>query len=209
VCAPHPLREVWTAAADGRFPPVDGAATFVPPLPGGLEMVVSFTGHVYLATALPRSAWDGVPLDGFGAALDPSVLQKLAGVAGEVGVLDVTLFAHGRGGSGLPPRPDLADHPRVLHARGLRTDIRVHGDERGLVTVAAGHAGRTEISVEVFDAGGRGSGRALVAEALRLAPDGEPVFAAVSPGNARSLRAFLAVGFTPIGSEVWIRPAGR
>jgi hypothetical protein len=28
------------------------------------------------------------------------------------------------------------------------------------------------------------------------------VFAAVAPGNARSLRAFLAEGFVPLGSEV-------
>ncbi|WP_275461151.1 hypothetical protein [Streptomyces noursei] len=46
----------------------------------------------------------------------------------------------------------------------------------------------------------------LLAEALSLVPAGEPVFAAVSPGNARSLRAFLACGFTPIGSEVLLRP---
>ncbi|RIQ11374.1 hypothetical protein DY240_28965 [Jiangella rhizosphaerae] len=43
--------------------------------------------------------------------------------------------------------------------------------------------------------------------ALRLVPAGEPVFAAVTPGNARSLRAFLACGFTPVGSEVLLRPA--
>jgi len=29
----------------------------------------------------------------------------------------------------------------------------------------------------------------------------------VSPCNARSLRAFLGLGFVPIGSEVLIRPA--
>jgi hypothetical protein len=40
-----------------------------------------------------------------------------------------------------------------------------------------------------------------------LLPAGEPLFAAVSPGNARSLRAFLAVGFTPVASEVIITPA--
>jgi hypothetical protein len=41
---------------------------------------------------------------------------------------------------------------------------------------------------------------------LRLVPAGEPVFAAVAPGNACSLRAFLAAGFTPVGSEVIIQP---
>jgi hypothetical protein len=70
----------------------------------------------------------------------------------------------------------------------------VYGDDRGLVTVAIGLAGRTEISVEVSAAAEKGVGRTLIREALRLVPTGEPVFAAVAPGNARSLRAFLAEG---------------
>jgi hypothetical protein len=36
---------------------------------------------------------------------------------------------------------------------------------------------------------------------------GTAVFAAVSPGNARSLRAFLACGFKPVASEVLIMMA--
>ena len=32
-----------------------------------------------------------------------------------------------------------------------------------------------------------------------------PVFAAVSPGNARSLRTVLALGFAPVGSEVLLQ----
>jgi hypothetical protein len=43
-------------------------------------------------------------------------------------------------------------------------------------------------------------------DALGLIPPEEHVFAAVSPGNARSLRALLSVGFVPIGSEVILRP---
>jgi len=62
------------------------------------------------------------------------------------------------------------------------------------------------MSVEANDHD-RGLGTALIAEAIRLVPEGELLFAAVSPGNARSLRAFLALGFKPIGSEVLIRPA--
>lgn len=78
----------------------------------------------------------------------------------------------------------------MRHALSLRRHVRVHGDERGLVTLAEGLAGRLEVSVET-DAGrqgGAGAGRGLVLEALRLVPGGEPVFAAVSPGDARSLR---------------------
>jgi L-amino acid N-acyltransferase YncA len=92
----------------------------------------------------------------------------------------------------------------------LRRQVRVHGDERGLVTLAEGLAGRLEISVEVAPGrAGSGTGRGLVQDALRLVPEGKPVFAAVSPGNARSLRMFLALGFELVGSEVLVRPARR
>lgn len=205
--ATHPLLAAMLAAADGAFPPVDGQAVLVPPLPGGLEAVVSFTGHAVVATALAGADLADLALDGFGAALHPEVLLRLSGAGGGVGVVDTTLVARGRGGGRLPARADLDDHPRVRHARGLRRQVRVHGDERGLVTLAEGLAGRLEVSVEADpDRQGGGAGRQLVLEALQLVPEGAPVFAAVSPGNARSLRVFLALGFQPVGSEVLIRP---
>jgi hypothetical protein len=161
-----------------------------------------------VATARPAEAVLAQRPDGFGGSLSPDFLRWLAGPGGWIGVVDATLVARGRGGGGLPLRVDAADHPRVRHAAGLRRDVRVYGDERGLVTLAEGLAGRTEISAEAAAEGqGRGWGRSLLRDALGLVPAGEPVFAAVSPGNARSLRAFLAVGFAPIGSEVILRPA--
>jgi hypothetical protein len=197
----HPLLTVLRSAAAGEFPPVDGQAVFLPPLPTGQSAVVSLTGRVYLATG------HRIPgLDGYGSALRPEVLRRLAGPTGEIGTLDVTMTATGLGGGDLPARHDLEDHPRVRHARALRESVQVYGDTRGLVTVAAGLAGRTEISVEVSTGSAPGTGRRLIREALRLVPAGEPVFAAVAPGNARSLRAFLAEGFTPLGSEVIIQP---
>ncbi|HET6316041.1 MAG TPA: GNAT family N-acetyltransferase [Chloroflexota bacterium] len=71
--------------------------------------------------------------------------------------------------------------------------------------------GRCEISIELDPrARGRGLGRALIAAARATVPAEVPVFAQVSPGNAQSLRAFLAVGFRPIGSEVvFVRPGPR
>ncbi len=66
---------------------------------------------------------------------------------------------------------------------------------------------RTELSIETAPAlHGSGAGRTLLTDALTLIPAGAPVFAAVSPGNTRSLRAFLASGFTPVASEVLIDP---
>ncbi|MGW1028140.1 hypothetical protein ACWD4J_31370 [Streptomyces sp. NPDC002577] len=206
---PHPLLGHFTAAAEGRFPPADGGVTVLPPLPGGLECSVAFTGHAFVATALSSRHVASWHPDGFGASLAPDFLRRLAGPEGWIGVIDATLTARGTGGTPhLAELTDVNDHPRVLHARGLRTRVRVYGDERGLITVADGLAGRRELSIELHSPqdGARGRGRGLLADALTLIPEGEPVFAAVSPGNARSLRAFLACGFTPIGSEVLLRP---
>lgn len=203
---PHPLLDLLTGAAEGRFPPVDGGVTVMPPLAGGWECSVAFTGHAVVATSRPA---DEVLLqgpDGFGGSMAPDFLRWLAGPRGFIGVIDVMLFTRGTGTSRLPRRADADDHPRVKYARQYRSDVVVYGDERGLITIGAGLAGRRELSVEA-SAHNRGLGTELIKEAVGLVPEGELLFAAVSPGNARSLRAFLSLGFTPIGSEALIRPA--
>jgi RimJ/RimL family protein N-acetyltransferase len=45
-------------------------------------------------------------------------------------------------------------------------------------------------------------GRAAIAAARHLVPGGEPLWAQIAPGNAASVRAFLAAGFRPVGAEV-------
>jgi L-amino acid N-acyltransferase YncA len=73
-----------------------------------------------------------------------------------------------------------------------------------VVVTGRGVGGRLEVSVEVDEeARHRGLGRALVTAARHLAP--EPLWAQVAPGNARSLRAFLAAGYRPVGSELLLR----
>jgi RimJ/RimL family protein N-acetyltransferase len=96
----------------------------------------------------------------------------------------------------------------VEYARETRIDVCVLGDDRGFVTLGRGLAGRIELGFEVHDEGrrGRGFGRELLLDALTAVPAGEPVFAACSPGNARSLRCLLAAGFRLLGAEVLIRP---
>jgi hypothetical protein len=121
--------------------------------------------------------------------------------------IDVTLAALGHGSDARSLQPDLGDaaHPRVAYARRLRRDVLVQGDERGLITLVKGLAGRDEISIETPEASfGKGGGRSLMRDVLAAWPKGLPLFAAVSPGNARSMRAFLAAGFRLIGSEVLI-----
>ncbi|MGN6486695.1 MAG: hypothetical protein ACTHLT_02590 [Devosia sp.] len=201
----HPLLDFLTAAAEGRFPPVNGGVTVLPPLAGGWECSVAFTGHAVVATAHSADEVMAQRPDGFGGSMAPDFLRWLAGPHGFIGVLDVMLVARGTGRPSLPVRNDLDDHQRVQYARQYRSGVVVHGDERGLVTIGAGLGGRRELSVEAASHN-RGWGTALIAEAVRLVPKGELLFAAVSPGNARSLRAFLGLGFTPIGSECLIRP---
>ena len=109
----------------------------------------------------------------------------------------------------LDRRYDLDDHPRVQRARHHRRDVEVFGDDAGLVVVGRGLVGRWELSVERHDAGqGGGHGRRLIGAGLARIPAGERCWAQVAPGNAASLRAFLACGFVPVGSEVIIEPAG-
>ena len=208
----HPLLEYLHAAADGRFPAVNGAVTVVPALPGGWECSMAFTGHAVIATALSEQQVGGLDPNGFGGCLSVDFILWLAGPEGTIGVIEATLFARGRGddraAGRLQLRPDLEKHPRKQHGTSIRTEVKVYGDERGIVTLGTGIGGRREVTVEAVPEGkDRDWGRALLSDALGLVPAGEPVFAAVSPGNARSLRAFLGVGFTPIGSEVLIRPA--
>ena len=110
----------------------------------------------------------------------------------------------------LPLRTDLDEHPRVRHARSLRREVVVYGDERGLVTVGVGLGGLTEVSLEVVaERRNAGLGRSLLIDALGRVPRGDLVMAEVAPGNAQSLRAFLAAGFKPLGSAVHVVPGQR
>jgi RimJ/RimL family protein N-acetyltransferase len=110
-------------------------------------------------------------------------------------------------GSPLPGEPPLplreitdGDHPRIVYARGRRDDVRAWTTEGGVIVLGRGVGGRLEVSVEI-DEGvrHRGLGRALVSAARHLTA--EPLWAQVAPGNARSMRAFLAAGYRPVGSE--------
>jgi hypothetical protein len=94
-------------------------------------------------------------------------------------------------------------------AQRYRWGVRAYTDAtgKGLLTVGHGLCGRAEVSVEVEPSErNRGLGRRLAQAARALVPEGEAVFAEVSPGNAASLRAFLSAGYVPIGSEVLLLP---
>lgn len=206
----HPLAAVLRDAVAGRFPAADGRVDVLPPDAAGTQAVVAFTGHACLLTDRPPDdpAFEGV--DGFGGATDARLLVELAG-AGWIGSLDQVLARPVAVAAATPVLPEIASddqHPRVTRARRHRRDVRVLGDERGLVTIGRGLVDRIEISVELTGApGGSGAGRALLMGALAHLDAGDVVFAQVAPGNAASVRMFLACGFVPLGSEVLFEPA--
>lgn len=189
-------------------PPADGGWTRIAPWAPGLFAVLAMTGHAFVSAppSWSDAALDALGVDGFGGAHDPRVLVALAGTDGWIDVLDQVLIAdplpHA---AALPVRHDLEDHPRVRRARELRTDIRVFGDADRLLVLGRGICGYLEAAFEVAPAlRGRGVGRALLRQARALS--GEPVVAAVSPGNAASTRAALAAGYRPVGSVQLYRP---
>lgn len=206
----HPLGALIEQAHGGRFPPADGSVTVLPPVRAPAATVMAFTGHAVIATAKREDEVLAQRPDGFGGAVAPEFLLWLAGPGGVVGSHDVVLVASGRGGGTLLARDDQDDHPRVRHARSLREAVVVYGDDRGIVTIGLGLGGLHELNVEVAPPQrSMGLGRELVRDALGHVPEGAVVVAEVAPGNALSLRAFLASGFTPIGSAVHLVPARR
>lgn len=205
---PEGLRDILDAAARGVFPPADGSVTVVRQHAPRDAGVIAFTAHSVVFTDEDpdwvRAALRRTDCDALAATMNARFLTALMERTGRrTDTIDVLLV-----GSPLPGEPALAleeiddpRHPRVVRSRRRRDDVRVWTAQGGVLVLGRGVAGRLEAAVEVdADARHRGLGRALVSAARRLS-GGEPVWAQVSAGNARSLRAFQAAGYRPVGSE--------
>ncbi|MFI1166838.1 GNAT family N-acetyltransferase [Streptomyces sp. NPDC020801] len=201
------LRDVLDAAAHGVLPPADGRTTVVPQHSPRDAGVIAFTAHsVVFTDEEPRWVYDtlrAVDCDPLAATMNARFLSALLDRTGRAhDTIDALLVADPLPGRPRPALAKIADpaHPRAGYARRRRDGVRAWAAEGGVVLLGRGVAGRLEVSVEV-DEGvrHRGLGRALLTAARHLAD--EPVWAQVSPGNARSLRAFQAAGYRPVGSE--------
>ena len=208
----HPLATLISAAVDGRFPRQDGTWHRVRPWRAGVEAVLAFSGHAVLAVDDDVTDATLARVDGHGGAHHPQVLLDLAGPEGWIDCLDVLLARRGDPThEPLVDRPDLARHPRVDFAEAVRDDVCVLGrrdrNDVSVATLSRGIGGLTEMSVEL-DPSCRGTGGStgLILAALARARPGEVVVAAVAPGNAVSLRAFLRAGFAVLGSVQLLRP---
>jgi len=168
--------------------------------------VVAFPGHIVVAADVDPAWVTGLlPEVDYCAPLNPPFLAALEGkLDRRVNNIDMILLAAPAEG---PPELALtrvadADHQRVHRARRYRDDLRIWTTDGGILVLGRGVAGRWEAAVEVDeDRRERGLGRRLAAAARHLVPDRRPIWAQVSPGNASSVRAFVAAGYAPIGAE--------
>jgi hypothetical protein len=207
----HPLAALLSDAVAGRFPPADGTVRVVPSPSGPADAVVAFSAHNIVAADLDHDEVVGhLPSEDPGAPMSAEFLGWLAGRLGTTaGMLDLVMVAPNVDpGEDLPKlirRDDLVSHPRLARSRRYRTDLRCYTDpdDRALLVVGRGLAGREEMGMEVKpEFRGSGLGRLLARGAARVASPGEALFAQVSPGNVASVRAFVAAGYRPICAEV-------
>jgi GNAT superfamily N-acetyltransferase len=203
-----PLAEILARAAAGSPPDPDGGLTVLAQPSERDAGVISFTAHSVVFADV-AAGWVRARLpegDGLAAPLSPKFLMALADRLGrQAGSLDLLTVAAGLSG---PPPMELTEiagtgHPRVRRARRFRDELSVWTGDGVIVIIGRGVAGRREVSVEV-EPGRRGSGigRQAVLSARHLVPQDEPLWAQIAPGNAASVRAFLAAGFVPVGAEV-------
>ncbi|EKX66052.1 GNAT family N-acetyltransferase [Streptomyces ipomoeae] len=203
------LRDILDAVARGVFPPADGGTTVVPQPSHRDAGVLAFTAHSVVFTD-EDPAWvyetlRGLDCDALAATMNPRFLAAFMERTGRRSeTIDAMLV-----GAPLPGGPPVRleeiegpDHARVGYARGRRDDVRAWAADGGggVLVMGRGIAGRLEVSVEVDDGvRHRGLGRLLVTAARHLVT--EPLWAQVAPGNARSMRAFQAAGYVPVGAE--------
>lgn len=198
----------------GRFPPPDGGLTLLPRPSPREAAVVSFTGHVVVAADVDLPWITTVLAPGeLGEAFTPPFLGALAEKTGlRVNSIDMLALAPSSASTaGVSLVATGEDHPRVRRARRYRDDVSVWRADGGVVILARGLGGRWEIGIEVDPSyRGKGVGRALARAARGLVPDGRPLWAQIAPGNAASVRAFIAAGYRPVGMEaLLVRQIGR
>jgi GNAT superfamily N-acetyltransferase len=200
------LGRLLDRAARGDFPAADGTVDVLPPPERVRAAVLSFSAHLVVATDVAASEVHEVapPGDFHAWGRVAPWLGQRDGRESLAGDVVLAAIADGRSSPIDLDRVDDYEHPRLVLARRFRADPRVYitADRAGVLVLGRGLGDRHELAFEVEPAARRrGLGRALVACALALVPEGEAVWAQVHPANAASLRPVLAAGFGPIGYE--------
>jgi GNAT superfamily N-acetyltransferase len=216
------LAALLARVAAGQYPPPDGGVTILPQPSPRDAGVLSLTAHAVIFTdaepGFDRWVRAQLPDGDLAAPMSLRFLQTLGVRTGRrANTIDLLCLAGSRPG---PPAISLSPAPAACHPRGARAlmyrdDVRAWRADGGVMVIGRGVAGRWEVAIEV-DPGrhGQGLGRELATAARHLIPEdpgdgrGGRLWAQISPGNAASVRAFLAAGYQPVGAEaLLIRPA--
>jgi hypothetical protein len=206
------LADILRAVENGVFPAPDLGVSVVPAPSERESAVVAFTGHIVIAADVsPSWVAERLPAGDLAAPTNPPFLTALAELTGRhVSSNDAMLLAPAitdptQRAAAVKDLTVLTahDHPRVQRALEYRTDVHVYGDVHGgLVITGHGLADRIECAIELPDTHhNQGRGRHLARAARALIPPNSSIWAQITPGNAASLRAFLAAGYKPVGSE--------
>ena len=208
------LVDMLDATLRGTPPEADGCTEVLGSPGPPADALVAFTGHFVVAAEVDAGevAQRCLPGD-FSVPMSPGFLLWLGEMLESRPVTHDVVFGGlavaGDPPADLVPLPLDHSHRRVARAVRFRRDVSAYstggggGGGGGVLVLGRGLAGRWELAFEVEpEARGRGLGRLLVASALRLLPEGTPVYAQVAPGNAASLRAVVAGGLSPVCGEV-------
>jgi hypothetical protein len=190
----------------GERLPVEPWLSVVPQPSPRAAAVVAFPGRIVIAADVEPAWVSGLLPDvDLCAPLNPPFLGALEHkLDRRVNNIDLVMLASP---TAAPPEIALtpvedADHPRVRRARRYRDDVRIWTTDGGVLVLGRGLGGRWETAIEVAETHrNRGLGRRLAAAARHLVPEGRPIWAQIAPGNATSVRVFVAAGYMPIGAE--------
>jgi GNAT superfamily N-acetyltransferase len=203
------LADILAGASAGHLPQPGAGPTVVSQPSQRDAGVIAFTGHSVIFADVDES-WiqSRLPKDDLSASLNPPFLSALEErMNRRVDNIDMLALA-----SPCRDRPSIQlleatvdEHPRIERARRYRDDVRVWTCPGGILIIGRGVAGRWEVAIEIDPAcQGRGLGRALARAARHLTK--HSLWAQIAPGNAASVRSFLAAGYIPLGAEALLTP---
>ena len=206
------LADILRGVENGVFPAPDLGVSVVPAPSERESAVVAFTGHIVIAADIsPSWVAERIPPGDLTSPTNPPFLTALAELTGRrVSSNDAMLLAPAitnpaKRAAAIKDLAVLTDHshPRVQRALEYRSDVHVYGDVHGgVLIIGRGLADRLECAIELPDTHhNQGHGRHLARAARALIPPNTAIWAQITPGNAASLRAFLAAAYKPVGSE--------
>jgi hypothetical protein len=211
IAVQHPFMKVLIDAARGEFPPPNGAATALGPLPGPCDSVAVFAHHVMVAANVDQTWVDANYIKSRGLAdANPSgpiftFVNVLGARLGNPRTYASLLMA-------APPETGYL-HGKIVEGgepdsqwAACRTEVRCYHytspGAAGAFALGRGPAGRWEVYFRVDEGPGGRVGRELLTAAKTVAPDHDVLYGSAPLHDPRVIRITIASGFQPICTEI-------